>query len=291
MNILLIGGTGFIGTYLTKALCQEHDVHIVDVRPFTKEKLTFLSDNDWTFSNVSLREMLAAPTVLRNANVIVPLTGLLGSVPSIKNPMRSLHSSVDDNLALLCLLAELGLKPLVIFPSTDLVHRPRCIYSLHKALVEGYLEVFNRTHDIPYINFRVATVYGPFQERASVVNFFVQRALDGKSIPVYGKGDNKRAFIYVEDVATGFRDAIEGRFPRNRTYNLVGHNDTLVEVANAVIELVGGTVEHIPWPEVAKAVDAGHLLISNDLAPWGWEPIVGLREGILKTKEWLDGTI
>jgi len=134
----------------------------------------------------------------------------------------------------------------------------------------------------------MATGYGPFQRRDSVVNFYVKRGLAGETIPVYGAGDNRRAFIYIEDAVSAFKEAIEGRFPRNRTYNLVGHNHTLTEVAEAVAEVVGGEIKHIPWPERAKAVDVGHLPIGNDLAAWGWEPQTRLKEGILKTKEWLN---
>jgi len=169
MNVLLIGGTGFVGTWLTKALCREHNVSVMDLKLFSEEQLAWLPDGgnwhyleraypDWHFSITTSLSV----EVLERQDVIVPLTGLLGSVPSVEQPLESLRLGPKMNLHLLQVLAENQLKPLIVFPSSDLALDPHCLYSWHKVVVEGYLEVFNRVYGIPYLNFRMATGYGQF---------------------------------------------------------------------------------------------------------------------------------
>lgn len=291
MKVALIGGTGFIGTWLTKALCEDgHEVMVFDPQPFTEEKLAFLPEEGWTYYRHRIETVTGNLHLFDGVEAIVPLVGMLGSVPSSQQPLSSLVSGAQSNLALLSALASAGRKPLIVFPSSDLVYNPQCMYAIHKLLVERYLEFFGRVHEIPHISLRIATGYGPLQSRDSVINFYVRRALAGDSIPVYGEGSDQRAFIYAEDMAGAMALALSGRLPVGWAYNVVGHNSTLTEIAEAVEVIVGGRVEHVEWPEMANLVDVGYLPIRNNLREHGWSPGVSLEMGILKTERWIDGS-
>jgi len=283
MKVLLIGGGGFIGVWLTKALVDAgHYVRIVGRSPLPEEKWAFLLRDGWGGRQRSFRETVDRRDLLMDVDAIVPLAWLLGSVASDENPMGSLESAADV-LALLHALVEFDLRPLVVFPSSHLAPKPRCLYALHKVLTEGHLEYYWRVHGIPYIALRTAKAYGPLQRRG-VIDFYIRRGLAGGKLPVYGQGQNRVALIYVGDAARGLKWAIEGKFPRNKIHNLVGHNHTITQIAEAVVELVGGTVERcVPWPDLDKVLDAGDLPLDNDLARWGWEPICGLKGGIART--------
>lgn len=282
MRILLIGGTGFLGTWLTREFGREHEVLVVDPKPFSAEQIDWLQEERayWEY-----RRHHAG--LIHECDVIVPLVGLLGSVASTEDPLGSLLMSGSFNLRLLIALASSGSRPLILFPSSDLAIKPRCMYSIHKRLVEDHLKLFQRVHGVPYVIFRMATGYGPWQRRDSVINFYVRRALCGESLPVYGHGDCKRAFIYASDAADAFRFALEMGLGGS-TLNLVGHNHTLTRVAETVAELVGGQVVHTEWPELAKLVDVGSLPVySRGLKKVGWSPRVSLREGIFRTRDWV----
>lgn len=289
MRILLIGGTGHIGTWLTRELSMDHEVIVTDTVPFSSRQTEWLMSERATWEYFPSYYQYAPH--LHDFDAVVPLVGQLGSVASMEDPLGSLWGA-KFVLWLLAEIVEIGAKPLIVFPSSDLVHRPRCLYSIHKALIESYLERYHFCYDIPYVSLRTATCYGPWQRRDSVINLYIRLGLQGQDLPVYGepyggKG-GVRAFIYTEDAARAFRLAIEGNLRPGEWYNLAGHNNTITEVANAVSDLVGGTVRHVPWPEMAKLVDVGHLPIeSHILHDIGWRPKVGLGDGILRTARWI----
>lgn len=288
MDVLLIGGGGFIGVWLTKALVEAgHSVRMTGRSGLSNEKGTFLPETGWEFRQMDFRKTIRRPDMLKKADAIVPLPWLLGSAASDAAPIGSLGSAMDI-LSLLCALVRLDPKPLVVFPSSHLAPKPQCLYAIHKMLVENYLRYFQRVHSIPYIALRTGKAYGPLQRRG-VIWLYINRAMVGEPLPIYGEGKDRIAFTYVSDVARGFKWAIEGKFPRNAVYNLVGHNNTLTQVAEAVTKEAGGMIKHVPWPVLDRLLDPGDLPLGNDLARWGWEPEFGLKIGIDRTMEWVRG--
>jgi len=258
----------------------------VDREKFNDEDV--LGPADFTFHRMDLFAYLFGP--IPEVDVVVPLQGQIGSVDSVKNPMGSLRDSLTSNRFLLDRLVESGQKPLVVFVSSDLCYRDvsRCVYSLHKKTVEGYLKIASQVHGIPHVILRTGTAYGPLQKRQSVVNFYIGRALEGKTIPVYGTGDNRQAFLYIDDCVECVRMACEGLFKQNRTYPLFSENLRIVDIAKTVSEMLGGEVEHVDFPSLAKAVNVGDLPITLPL-PEGWKPKVMLGDGIERTAEWMKG--
>lgn len=279
MKIILVGGAGWIGSALDAAL-NEHQVVVID-----PEAPNIIA---------SVRARLAAwffrkGEICHNADVVVALPALLGSVPSVENPFGSLQDTLMPQLTLLSALARYGLKPLVVFPSSHLVYedQPRCLYSTFKLAVENCLRVFHNAYDIPSVMLRIGTGYGPKQKRKSVVNFYIERALAGKEMPIYrGVKDDVLATVYIDDVVSALKMACEGKFPLNEVYPVVGCNMKIVDIAKSVERLVGGRVVLVDTPEMVKRVGSGSLPVKGG-GPPGWEARVGLEEGILKTAEWM----
>lgn len=282
MRVLIIGVSGFIGSFLTRYLTDVgYEVIGVD-----KQDSLLCGAPNFTFHKVDLFAYLYGP--IPEVDVVVPLQGQIGSVESVKRPIESLRDSVMSNRFLLDRLIETGQKPLVVFVSSDLCYRKdsQCNYSAHKKLVEHYLRTEHRIRDIPYVILRTATCYGPLQKRPSVVNFYVKQALEGKTIPVYGSGDSRQAFIYIEDAVRCIQLACEGKIAQNCVLPLVSENLRIIELAEVVSEVVGGEIEHVDWPELAWKVNVGDLPIEL-LPPKGWFPEVKIHEGIKRTAEWM----
>lgn len=289
MKIVVIGGWGYIGLNLIKQL-KDHEITVIDPHDPTNAERDFLSEQIenikhcggafWAGTFGINRELL------RKADVIVSLPGQLGSVPSIENFSKNLHDSVVPHMLLLDALRTKGLTPLVVFPSSDLTYcyPPRCMYAANKLYLEDAFRIAHRVYGIPYVALRMATGYGPMQRRNSVINLYVKLGLEGKNIPVWGDGLNRQAFIYADDMARAFKMACEGKFPVG-VYPLVGHNSKICEIANIVSWGVGGKVVYKPFPETARAVSVGDLPVFGN--PPGFEPEVGLEEGVLKTAGWM----
>jgi len=289
LRVLIPGGAGFVGAWLTRELVQAgHQVIVVDPLHFSDEAKEFIGGD---FEHFPMKwQVFFLEHGMPEVDVIVPLQGKIGSVDSVNDPGGFLKESVGTNVLLLNAIANMETKPLVVFVSSDLCYRadPLCLYSAYKRLVEWHLKIFREVYGLRYVILRMATGYGPWQRRDSVVNFFVRRALDGNTIPVYGEGRNRQAFIFAEDAARCVRMACEGQFATAVTYPLVGANHRIVEVAETVSGVLGGEVVRVEWPPLAKAVNVGDLPI-NLLPPSGWYPKVKLEEGIRMTAEWMRG--
>jgi len=293
MKIILIGGWGYIGLNLIRQL-KNHEIVVIDPHYPTDAEREFLSEQIDCIEHVicgvppdSSATLTSYPIyVMYDADVVVSLAGQLGSAASVKDLWASFNESMVPHVWLLDLLAKRGLKPLVVFPSSDLTYcyPPRCDYAANKLCIEDKLRIAHKVHGIPYVALRMATGYGPMQRRNSVVNLYVKLGLEGKNIPVWGDGLNRQAFIYADDMAKAFKMACEGRI-RTGVYPLVGHVSRIGEIAATVSRLVGGKVVYEPYPSNAEKVNVGDLPIFGN--PPKFEPEVGLEEGILKTAEWM----
>ena len=291
MKIALLGGFGFCGLHTMVRLAKDHEIIVIDPHVRTAEEHAFLSKRSFThFSTAMSPSFFRKGRELYDVDVVVSLPGMLGSVPSVESFTANLHCSVSPHLDLLDVLKDNKLTPRVVFPSSDLAYctPPRCMYAANKLYIENAFLVAHRVYGIPYVALRMATGYGPMQRRDSVVNFYVRRGLAGKEIPVWGDGLNRQAFIYADDMARAFEMACEGMFPTG-VYALIGHNSRIVDIAEAVSKLVGGKVVHEPFPELAEKVSVGDLPVFWN--PPGFEPEIGLEEGIKLTAKWMRGKI
>jgi UDP-glucose 4-epimerase len=192
-----------------------------------------------------------------------------------------------------------------VFPSSQLVYggspsgealtedappRPRSIYALHKLLGEGYGDLYTRLHGVDWVTLRIANPYGPRQRTSSgaygLVRYFLERALAGDAVPVFGEGTQRRGYVFVDDVVRALLLAASVGRP-DRLYN-VSHPTphTVRSMAEAVVAACGrGRVESVPWPRDAVQVEPGDALldVSRARMELGWEPRVPLEDGLART--------
>lgn len=291
MNVLLLGGTGFVGSHLARAL--EHEVYILS-RDWAKSKQCLYMGPNVKLP-VTTDQAITSAEFLGQMDAIVPLAAMLGHVECMKDPIGSLQAAPLVVLTILETIKHLDQKPLIVYPSSHTAYKPGTSpYSLHKWLVEWYLRKYWLTWGIPSTVLRLGTMYGPGQQRPSIVNFYVRRGLAGETLPVFkGREGDHLALTYIEDGAFALKEAIEGRIPKTNAgppHDVVGHCHTLFEIAETVAELVGGTMQlDAPCSPLAEVTNPGDSPVGCQLERYcKWKP-TRLREGILKTKEWLDG--
>jgi UDP-glucuronate 4-epimerase len=301
MKIALIGGTGFVGSHLAQALAGEYEVYVLsrdwarskrNLPDFLREEILGYGFMDFS---ITTDHAINSPQFLGAMDVIIPLAAKLGHVECMKDPIGSLQAAPMIVLTILETIKQLDKKPLIVYPSSHTAHKPGTSpYAAHKVLVELYLKMYGRAWDIPSTVLRFGTMYGPGQVRPSIVNFYVARGLAGETLPIFkGREGDRLALTYIEDGIFAFRKAIEEHIPitlYRKPHDVVGHCNTLLEIATAVSELVGGEVQlDAPYSLLAEATNPGDSPVGCQLGRYcEWKP-VGLREGILKTKEWLNG--
>ncbi|PKL49863.1 MAG: hypothetical protein CVV39_02235 [Planctomycetes bacterium HGW-Planctomycetes-1] len=171
---------------------------------------------------------------------------------------------------------------------------PTDIYSANKSVSEKYVLIYAKAHKLRATVARLSNVFGP---RACINspeftfnNYFIGLALQGKDITVFGKGNQKRNVIYIEDVLSALILLCSQDDGTGETFFVVGDQHwSVAQIAEATVEYIGsGKVKFIDWPKEREVVDFGDAVISNQKIKnaLNWAPQYDLKAGLLKTKEY-----
>ena len=161
-------------------------------------------------------------------------------------------------------------------------------YGIAKRASEMYLAFAESVHGIPSIVFRYANVYGPRQSyrgEAGVVAIFASHMVEGKPIIVNGVGDKTRDFVYVDDVVRANMFAMA--HPRGNLFNIgTGRQTTINALYRKLKKLTGYELPERHGPNLVGEVTRSALSFKKARAELGWEPQVGLDDGLRRTVEW-----
>ena len=172
---------------------------------------------------------------------------------------------------------------------------PTDIYSANKMVSEKYVLIYAKAHDLNSTVVRLSNVFGP---RASIHssdftfnNYFIGLALQGKAITVYKPGSQLRNVLYVDDAIEALIAAALSEKTNKETFFAVGDQHfSIAQIAEATVEILGGSVKYVEWPKERKAIDIGDAVISNRKLKelLNWSPRTELKEGLVRVKEFFE---
>jgi len=285
MKILVTGGAGYIGSTLSQRLLDcGHRVTVLDRFIYDNETsiAQLCKHPDFDVFRVDCRDMEAVAPHLKDADVIIPLAGLVGVPLGDLNPTDAKLLNLDAQLALFKALSP---SQLVIMPTTESSYgknaaicteetplNPLSTYAKHKVTVENAL--MERENSV---SLRLATVFGmsPRMRLDLLVNDFTWRAYKEKSIVIF-EGSYKRTSVHVTDVARAFIHAL--------TLNPGIYN--VGAVVTTKLELCEAIRKHIPefvWIEADTKWDTdqrNYVVSDAKIRATGFEPKVTLDAGI-----------
>ncbi|TAH67235.1 MAG: NAD-dependent epimerase/dehydratase family protein, partial [Anaerolineaceae bacterium] len=160
-------------------------------------------------------------------------------------------------------------------------------YSASKASSDLLVQAYHRTYNLPITISRCSNNYGPYQFPEKLIPLMIANALNDKPLPVYGKGENVRDWLYVEDHCIAI-DLIVKNGTVGEVYNIGGHNEkTNLEVVKIILKELGKSEELISFVTDRPGHDRRYAIdpakISKEL---GWEPTTLFDEGIKMTIKW-----
>jgi len=334
MKVLVTGGAGFIGSAVIRHIIQHTDNEVVNVDKLTYagnlESLVSVSDsNRYSFEKVDICDRSEVERVFDEyqPDAIMHLAAESHVDRSIDSPSDFIQTNLVGTYTLLevarsyWMNLEASKKSEFRFHhiSTDEVYgdlegpedlfteetpyAPSSPYSASKAGSDHLVRAWHRTFGLPIVVTNCSNNYGPYHFPEKLIPLVILNALEGKSLPVYGRGNQIRDWLYVEDHARALYEVVT-KGAVGSTYNIGGHNEKQnIEVVEAICELLEelapenshskaagnsagfkGLITFVadrPGHDVRYAIDA--TKIKNEL---NWVPEETFETGLRKTVEW-----
>jgi nucleoside-diphosphate-sugar epimerase len=303
MRALVTGGGGFIGSNLVRALLERGDeVRVLD--NFSTGNRANLEGVEVDVVEGELRSYERVHNAVRDIEVVYHL-GALGSVPrSVQDPLTSNAVNVEGTLNVLLAARDSGVRRIVFASSSsvygtgaalpvteDAPPNPISPYGVAKLAAERYCLAFARVYDgLETVVLRYFNVFGPRQsphsQYAAMVPLFVSAVMRGEPVTIDGDGEQSRGFTYVANAVDATMRAADTREANGRVFNVsAGAPTTVNEVADAIGRILGKPVERRHGPARVGDIRASWADVTAAREVLGWEPTVGLDEGLRLTAE------
>ena len=322
-NILITGGAGFIGSNLVRLFVNRYpEYRIVNLDVLTYagnlENLKDVEDRpNYVFVKADICDYERMAQIFAEYDIdgVIHLAAESHVDRSIKDPLTFARTNVMGTLSLLQAAKEQwkeeGRAYRFYHVSTDEVYGalqmdgtfftektkydPHSPYSASKASSDHFVRAFHDTYGLPTVISNCSNNYGPYQFPEKLIPLFINNIRHGRPLPVYGKGENVRDWLYVEDHARAI-DVIFHNGKDGDTYNIGGFNEwkniDLIKVMISVVDrLLGNPEGHslglITYVKDRAGHDLRYAIDSTKLhEELGWEPSLQFEEGIEKTVKW-----
>lgn len=232
MNVLVTGGSGFIGSHVIDVLVESgHLVTNLDKKPPYRSDITHRS------GSISDKELLDEE--VGKADVVYHIGGFSNIDLVKESPVETIEMNVLSTLYLLDACRKKGIKRFLYASSVYACERKGHLYTTSKFASERIIEDYGKLYGIPYTILRYATVYGPRNRSADVVYLFTKAAKYEGCIEIHGDGKQSRNFTHVRDVAEGSAAALQRESCVNRTVVIaVADRTSINELAQKVVRIV-----------------------------------------------------
>lgn len=321
-NILITGGAGFIGSHVVRLFVSNYpDYTVVNLDKLTYAgNLENLKDvekkKNYFFEKGDILDIESLYNVFQkySINGVIHLAAESHVDRSLHNPAEFAFTNIIGTINLLkAAQAAWNENPqdkIFYHISTDEVYGsadhggyftettpidPRSPYSASKASSDHFVRAFNNSYSFPTLISRCSNNYGPYQFPEKMIPLMINNIIQKKPLPVYGKGENIRDWLYVEDHARAI-DAIFHKGKLGEAYNIGGNNEwrnidlikLLCHVMDQKLGLAEGSsaglitfVKDRPGHDLRYAIDASKVISET-----GWRPETSFEVGLEKTVDW-----
>lgn len=312
MKIIVTGGAGFIGSnfiYYELDNYPEDEIICLDKLTYAGNLETLeiaLKNSKFKFvkGDIADRKFVYDLFEKEKPDIIVNFAAESHVDRSIENPEIFLQTNVIGTSVLMDACRKYGIKryhqvstdevygdlpldrPDLFFTETTPLHTSSP-YSASKASADLLVQAYHRTYKLPTTISRCSNNYGPYHFPEKLIPLMIANALNNKKLPVYGKGENVRDWLYVEDHCSAI-DLIIRKGKIGEVYNIGGHNErTNLEVVKTIIKELGKSEDLIEFVTDRPGHDRRYAIdptkIHNEL---GWLPATKFNDGIKKTINW-----
>ena len=321
MNWLITGGCGFLGVNLIANLMMDgedaHHIIVLDdlgvgtrddlsaVCTFKEIKANQVADEGAV--NLVVGSILDADLVLeltKNIDVIVHFAANTGVQPSISNPRLDMQMNVIGTFNLLEAARQNDVTRFVFASSgapagevdppihEEVAPHPVSPYGASKLAGEGYCSAYSKSFGLDTVCLRFGNVYGPRSgHKASVVAKFINNALNGRVIEIYGDGSQTRDFIYVDDLIRAVRLAAKVPNIGGETFQIATQSETTVrDLLDQLVDAFSNANVSVPEVVYTERLAGDVMRNYSDTSKagrmLGWQAEVHLKKGLETTLQW-----
>lgn len=313
-HCVVTGGLGFIGSNLALGLARAGArVKVIDALVPTHggdarnldQSMHDIGSGSIEVVVANISDGPAVTPLIEGADFVFAIAGQVSHHESMLNPLGDLDHNTRSQVGFLELLRVRAPQAVVVHTSTRQVYgRPHYLpvdeehptspvdaNGIDKLAGEQYYLLYSKVHGMKISALRLTNVYGPRQcltrDGLGFLPVFIRRALRAEPITVFGEGKQFRDCLHVDDVINALALAANSSDGCGEVFN-IGHPEhhSLDAIARIIVdEACQGEVASVPWPEELVGIDIGsfHSDFSKAKRVLGWEPSIGLREGIART--------
>ena len=312
MKIIITGGAGFIGGNFVHYMLNKYpnDQFIcLDLLTYAGNLATIeqvMDKDNFKFikGDIADRKLVYEIFESENPDIIVNFAAESHVDRSIENPEVFLQTNVIGTSVLLDACRKYGItryhqvstdevygdlpldRPDLFFTEETPIHTSSP-YSASKASADLLVQAYHRTFDVPITISRCSNNYGPYHYPEKLIPLMIKNALEEKSLPVYGKGENIRDWLYVEDHCVAI-DLIIRNGKVGEVYNIGGHNEkTNLEVVKIILKELNKPESLITYVADRLGHDLRYAIDPTKMQQQlNWQPTTTFEEGIKKTIKW-----
>lgn len=294
-RVLITGGAGFIGVAMARELIKAGmEVRALDLVKSPVEEAERLIG--------SILDMNTISRAVRGCDYVVHLAAMMGVERTEQNKMECLNVNILGTLSVLDACVKERVKKIVFASSSEVYGdqakmpiteesplNPKSVYGVSKVCCEEYLRAYKQTYDLDYSVVRFFNIYGPGQVAEFVIPRFVKAMIEDRPPVIYGKGNQVRAFCYVDDAVRGTKLALLSEKANGQAFNI--GNDTgpisMKDLALRVVKIGNKNLKpaFIPLEKSDRKPEREILTripsIEKARKVLGYRPKICLDEGVL----------
>lgn len=310
-RVLVTGALGFIGSNLCRTLADlGATVLAVDslLPDYGGNLFNLAGYEDRVRINIADVRGHGMGYLVKGQDVLFNLAGQVSHIDSMTDPFTDLEINCRSQLSILEALRQHNPEAKIVYAGTRQIYgrpmrlpvdeqhllNPTDVNGINKISGEMYHLVYHSVYGIRASSLRLTNTYGPRQlirhARQGFIGWFMRQVVLGEEIQIFGDGQQRRDFDYVDDTVDAFLRAGALDAADGQVFNLGGEAAvSLLDLTQLMIEIAGrGSYRLIPFPPERKRIDIGdfHADTTKIRETLGWSPTIGLRDGLTRTIEY-----